>query len=307
LSTRRDYFTVAAEWRGLGPGWALRGGFGVHAFKASGDLEFTIARRRPAGTTGLAAAFRVALLDAFNNVVFDLARGDPEQTPTHFNYRALPRAARLDLEWASRPLRIELSAGASTRSRVDVTFPNAGEDPFTQVEELRYAGLLVEVTASSHASAALYGTTALAVTERRYAAGSALDFDLREETSGLGGRARARLWRHVAVEIDGRLLWRPERRIRGDGSSLRHRDREVFAQLVVLRRPPVGWLGRLGLAYLDRRAGVLAPELDRTNTRDLMEVGYRFRSGFELAFGVRWDLDGAGVFDGGHLRLATSW
>lgn len=308
LSSRRDYFAVALEWRGLGdPRWALRGGFGVHAFKASGDVEFALTRRR-VGETGLAAEVRVALLDAFNNVVFDLARDRPEQAPTHFQYRALPRAARLDVEWVTPHVRVELRAGASTRSRVEVTFPVTGDTSFTQAEDVRYAGALVQLDLTPRVSLALSGTAARAATDRRFDGPSARDFDLLEETSGVGGRARFRVTRTAAIELDGRVLWRPERRKWGDGTAIRHDDREIFAQAVVTRRPPlVGWLWRFGVAYLDRRAGVMAPQLEATNARSLAEFGYRFASAFEAVFGARWDLDGAGTFDGGHLRLSATW
>ena len=308
LSTRRDYLSVGVEWRGIaGPHSALRGGLGVHAFKASGDLELALAHRRPAGRNGLTAELRLALLDAFTNTVFDLARGDPGQSPTHFHYRALPRAARLDLEWAFPTARVELHGGISSRSRVLVTFPVTGDTSFTQAEDVRYAGLLVEVTPSPRGALAVYATTARAATERRMESASPRDFDLLEETSSVGVRGRLRLARSLTVELDGRLVWRPERRVLGSGETIRHADREVFVQAVLVRRLTTGWLGRLGIAHLDRRAGILAPELQAANTRDLMEFGYRFRSGFEVAFGVRWDLDGAGTFDGGHLRLATTW
>jgi len=278
----------------------------MHAFKASGDLELTVARRR-SGNRGLSAELRLGLLDAFTNVVFDLAEGDPEQTPTHFRYGPMPRAARVDLEWIAPRFRFEFRAGASNRSRVHVTYPVTDEPSFSQTEQVRYAGALIELTPIPKLAVALSATTARATTDRRFDQPDSSDFDLLEETSGVGGRARIGPFRTLALELDAQVLWRPEHRDRGDGSTIRHHDRETFAQLLIVRRVDVGWVGRLGIAYLDRRAGVLAPQLDASNARDLFEVGYRFRSGFELGFGLRWDLNGAGGFDGGHLRISTAW
>jgi hypothetical protein len=307
FTTRRDYASVAVEWQRFpGRDWSLRGGLGVHAFKASGDLELVLARHLGRGQRGLSGELRVAMLDAFNNVVFNLARGDPDQTPVHFRYGPLPRAARLDLEWTAPRARVELHAGTSTRSRVQVTFPGSDEEPFSQTEQLRYAGGLLEVALAPRLAVALFGTTARATSDRRYHQPSPTDFSLLEETSGLGARVTVGIGRTISAELDGRLLWRPERRVRGDGTQIRHADRELFTQLVLLRRVEVGWVGRLGIAYLDRRAGVLAPQLDASNARDLFEAGYRFRSGFELGFGLRWDLNGPGGFDGGHLRVTFS-
>jgi hypothetical protein len=307
FTTRRDYASVAVEWRRLaGSSWLVSGGLGMHAFKASGDLEVAVARRRP-GDRGLSAELRLGILDAFTNVVFDLAEGDPEQTPTHFRYGPMPRAARVDLEWAVPRFRLEVRAGASTRSRVRVTHPVTHEPSFSQDEQVRYAGALIEVTPMAKLAVALSATTARATTDRRFDEPDSGGFDLLEETNGLAGRARLGPFRSLWLELDGRVLWRPELRELSDGSTVRHHDRETLAQLLIVRRVEVGWVGRLGIAYLDRRAGVLAPQLDASNARDLFEVGYRFRSGFELGFGLRWDLNGAGGFDGGHLRLSTSW
>ncbi|HEX9894910.1 MAG TPA: hypothetical protein VGA78_13355 [Gemmatimonadales bacterium] len=150
LSTRRDYLEVAVEWRDLGPLRALRGGFGVHAFKASGDLELGVQLGSSAGSPGLSAGFRLALVDAFTNPVFSLAGRDPAQADTHYHYQAKPAAARLDLTWIYQNFRLELFGGASTRSRVQVTFPNTGDPSFTQSEDFRFGGALVEVAPCHH-------------------------------------------------------------------------------------------------------------------------------------------------------------
>ena len=258
---------------------------------------------------GLTTELRLALLDAFNNVVFNTIGVASTDTPAHFDYQALPFAARLDLAWAAPHLRIEVRGGVSTRSRVLVTFPATADPSFTQAEAVRYAGVLGEIVVHPRIGLAVYGTTARAITQRRSVTGVAEEFDLLEETNGLGTRARLAGAGILSFELDAHLLSRPEIRESGVDSAVRHRDREFFLQGALLHRPSSGWLWRLGLAFLDRRAGVLAPQLTSANVRQIMEGGHRFRTGFEVSAGVRWDVDAfrASAFDGGHLRLSTTW
>ena len=60
---------------------------------------------------------------------------------------------------------------------------------------------------------------------------------------------------------------------------------------------------------LDRDAGYQAPWLTSQNHRLITEAGHRFRSGFEVTAGLRWDLDhfAREPFEGGHLRLSAAW
>jgi hypothetical protein len=306
LSARRDYLELEAEWRRPGPFRALRGGFGVHAFKASGDLQVAALLGSPDGR-GWSAAARVALVDAFTNPVFSLAANDPAQADTHFHYSTRPVAARLDLAWASQLVRFQAVTGVMRTSTVEVTFPNTGDSSFTQRESFRFAAGLMELGFTERFGIGLFGTTVRARTARRFEAASTRAFDLFEETSSIGGRGRVRLDSALAVEFDSRVIWRPERRDQA-GEVVRHHDREVLSQVVLIRRPPGdGWLGRLGVTADTRRAGVLAPQLHDSDSRLLTEFGWRFRSGFEASFGVRWDLDASGTFDGGHLRLIATW
>ena len=66
--------------------------------------------------------------------------------------------------------------------------------------------------------------------------------------------------------------------------------------------------GRLAYALLDRDAGSQAPWLTSQNQRLITEAGHRFRSGFEVTAGLRWDLDHfvREPFGGGHLRLSAA-
>ena len=306
LTAQRDYFEVQAEWREAGPFTAVQGGFGVHAFKASGDLQLAALLGGP-DWNGVSATVRLVLVDAFTNPVFSLAGRDPEQADTHYHYSTQPVAARLDLAWASRRVDLELLGGISRTSTLEVTFPNTEDSPFMQTESFRFAAASLEVRPGEGLAIGIFGTTARARTERRFDAPSDRAFNLFEETSRIGGRARLTLKRSTAMEVDARVTWRPERRDQAD-SVIRHHDREVLSQAILVRRPPErGWMGRLGVTAVSREAGVLAPQLDDSDSRLLTEFGWLFGPGFEVSFGVRWDLDASGTFDGGHLRLTANW
>jgi hypothetical protein len=216
-------------------------------------------------------------------------------------------AARLDLAWASRRVRVELLGGISRTSTLEVTFPNTGDSAFTQTESFRFASALVDVGVGDRVTIGAFANTARARTERRFDAPSDRAFDLFEETNRTGGRARVAVRPAMAVELDVLVTWRPERRDQAD-SVIRHHDEEILYQGMIVRRPSDrGWMGRLGVAGVSRDAGVLAPQLDDSDSRLMTEFGWLFGPGFEMAFGVRWDLDASGTFDGGHLRLTAAW
>ncbi len=302
LSVQRDYPVVGVDWRNaLGSAWTLRTTLGMHFFKSSADLELG-ARR---GVVEL----RVAFLDLFNDLIFSGLGVAAEEAPAHFDYASPPLAARLAIRTRARPWRWELQAGGSTRSRVDVSFPATGDPSYSLTEQMRFAGGLVEFHSSARVAFAAYGFVAIATTARRFPAPSTTDLSVDERTTSLGARGRLALTPSLAVELDGRLRWQPEDRATGAGASIAHTDRERFAQVALVRRPPLGWLWRLGVAAMDRDAGVLAPALSATHVRQLMEGGYRFGTGFEIAGGLRWDLDQfpRRPFDGGHLRFAAAW
>jgi len=138
---------------------------------------------------------------------------------------------------------------------------------------------------------------------------NALGFQLRERTQTLGMRAAVSLREPLRLEVGAGAVWRPEDRDLGDGTRVEHRDREVLANFALVRQPQAGSTWRIGYAHDDRSAGVLAPSLTAVNRRLLMEYGHRFRRGFDVMVGVRWDLDQgwAAPFDGGHLRFGATW
>lgn len=311
LTAQRDYPSVGVRWRDvLGSPLTFRGSLGMHFFKSSADVEFALARRWGAeGDPRWTVDLRVALLDAFNNLIFNALGVEPEETPAHFDYTAVPLATSLTIGWASGSRRLELHGGLSTRSGVVVSFPASGEPPYALSEQVCFAGALAEAAVSHRVSVAGYGTVARAATDRRFTPAGPDDLRLREVTRALGLRGSLSAGQSLALELDLRGLWRPENRRSGDGSRVRHRDREAFGQVALVRRPLAGWTWRLGYAFMDREAGMLAPELTAVNHRQVMEGGYRFRSGFAIAGGVRWDLDRglAAPFDGGHLRFAATW
>ena len=310
LTARRDYPWVGVRWRdALGTPWTVQVGIGVHFFKPSADVEVALARSwRDGEDRSWTLEVRLAALDAFNEVIFQGLGVRADEVDAHYDYAGAPIAARTTLRAAASRWRAELHAGSSLRSEVRVTFPATGLAPFTQLEQVAFLGALLQVTPLERVTLALYGTWARADTERRPPA-SGLGFALREQTVTAGARARTRLNPPWAVETELARVLRPEWRSPGGGARREHRDREVFAQAALVRYPEAGWTVRLAYALLDRDAGFRAPRLTSQDQRLITEGGHRFRSGFEVTAGVRWDLDhfGREPFDGGHLRLSAAW
>ena len=310
LTAWRDYPWVGVRWRdALGTPWTVRVGLGVHFFKPSADVEVALARSwRDREDRSWTLEVRLAALDAFNEAIFQGLGVRADEVDAHYDYAGVPLAARTTLKAAASRWRAELHAGSSRRSEVRVTFPATGLAPFTQLEQVAFLGTLLQVTPLERVTLALYGTWARADTERR-APASGLGFTLREQTVTVGARARTRLNPLWAVETALAQVRRPERRSPAGGAPREHRDREVFAWAALVRYPEAGWTGRLAYALLDRDAGSRAPWLTSQNHRLITEAGHRFRSGFEVTAGLRWDLDhfGRDRFEGGHLRLSAAW
>ena len=310
LTARRDYPWVGVRWRdALGTPWTVRVGLGVHFFKPSADVEVALARSwRDREDRSWTLEVRLAALDAFNEAIFQGLGVKADEVDAHHDYAGAPLAARTTLRAAASRWRAELHAGSSRRSEVQVTFPATGRAPFTQLEQVAFLGALLQVTPLERVALALYGTWARADTERR-APASGLGFTLRERTVTLGARARTRLNPPWAVETALARVRRPEWRTPEGGTRREHRDRDAFAWAALVRYPEAGWTGRLAYALLDRDAGSRAPWLTAQNQRLITEAGYRFRSGFEVTAGLRWDLDHftPEPFGGGHLRLSAAW
>ena len=310
LTARRDYPWVAVRWRDvLGTPWTAQVGLGVHFFKPSADVEFTLARSwKDREDRSWTLEVRLAALDAFNEAIFQGLGVKADEVDAHYDYAGAPLAARTTLRAAASRWRAELHAGSSRRSEVRVTFPATGLAPFTQLEQVAFLGALIQFTPLERVTLALYGTWARADTERR-ASASGLGFTLREQTVTLGARARTRLNQLWAVETDLAGVRRPEWRSPEGGARREHRDRQIFARAALVRYPEAGWTGRLAYALLDRDAGYLAPWLTSRNHRLITEAGHRFRSGFEVTAGAGWSLDhfGRAPFAGGHLRLSAAW
>ena len=310
LTARRDYPWIGMRWREvLGTPWTVQVGLGVHFFKPSADVEVALARAWKDGADrSWALEVRLAALDAFNEAIFQGLGVRADDVDAHYDYSGAPVAARTTLRAAASRWRAELHAGSSLRSEVQVTFPAIGRAPFTQLEQVAFAGGLLQVTPFERVTTALYSTWARADTERR-APASGLGFTLREQTVTAGVLARARLNRAWVVETELARVWRPEWRSPEGGAVREHRDREVFGRAALVRYPEAGWTGRLAYAVLDRDSGSEAPWLAARNQRLITEWGHRFRSGFEVTAGLRWDLDDfrRAPFDGGHLRLSAGW
>ncbi len=310
LTAWRDYPWVAVRWKGvLGTPWTAQVGLGVHFFKPSADVEVALARSwRDGEDRNWTLEVRLAALDAFSDAIFQGLGVRADDVDAHYDYAGAPLAARTTLKAAASRWRAELHAGSSRRSEVRVTFPATGPAPFTQLEQVAFLGALLQVTPLERVTLALYGTWATADTERR-APASGPGFTLREETAAVGARARTRLNPLWAFETELARVRRPEWHSPQGGARREHRDREVFARAALVRYPEAGWTGRLAYALLDRDAGYRAPWLTSRNHRLITEAGHRFRSGFEVTAGLRWDLDyfGREPFEGGHLRLSAGW
>jgi hypothetical protein len=290
----------------------------VHFFKPAADVELVAARSfSHAGVSG-DLAVRVALLDVFSDLVFNGLGVEAEDAEAHFDYESFPVALRGDAGWRSGPVRFEVRGGVSRRPRVRVTFPASGAAPYDLEERVAFAGALIEWHAAPGTSLAARGTVVRADTERSADLPSPADLRLREVTRAVGARARQGLGGPWSAELDLSWTSRPEERVSGwrlpaapasgGGAGAAQDDSEWFLGATLLRRAPVGWMGRLSYAALDRRAGRLADLLTATNQRLVTEGGYRFASGFEVTAGLRWDVDGRGgvPFDGGQLRFTTA-
>ena len=310
LSARRDYPWVGVRWRDmLGTPWTVQVGLGVHFFKPSADVEVALARSwRDREDRSWALEVRLAALDAFNEAIFQGLGVRADDVDAHYDYAGAPLAARTTLRAAASGWRAELHAGSSRRSEVQVTFPATGRAPFTQLEQVAFLGALFQVAPLERVALALYGTWARADTERR-APASGLGFTLREQTVTVGARARTRLNPLWAVETELARVRRPEWHTPAGGARREHRDRGVFARAALVRYPEAGWTSRLAYVLLDRDAGSRAPWLTAQNQGLITEAGHRFRSGFEVTAGLRWDLDhfGRDRFEGAHLRVSAAW
>jgi hypothetical protein len=311
LTAQRDYPRLGLRWRELGgSAWNGRVVMGIHFFKPSADLELGVEREWQTSERGAVTAdLRVALLDVFNNAIFKGLGVGPGLLDAHLEYVTVPLAMRLSIEWAGEDARLEVEGGLTNRSHLEVTFPDTGDPPYSQAEEMRFLGTLAEVEVSSRLAVAAYGSWARAETDRAFAEPGDEDFELREETWRVGTRAGLAASRNLIVEADLGKLWRPEDRADADGDDLRHRDETLFGGVALVHRPAIGWLWRISVPFTDRNAGEILPELTATNSRLVMEGGHRWASSFYFMAGVRWDLDNFGqrAFDGGHVRLQVTW
>lgn len=309
LTARRDYPTVGVRWSpARAPAWTLGLGAGLHFLKASADVELSANRIWARSRDTIRLDVRLAVLDAFNNVIFGALGVKEGLTPAHFRFDRQPVAARIGARWSTDVFRTELHAGASNRSAIEVSFPDSHEPTYDLEEQVGFVGILADWAPAAGVRLAVSGTAARAATDRRFEPGSGVGFRLHERTHTLGVRGAATIRGPLVVEFGAERVTRPEDRDRDDGTKVRHRDTETFALVALVRRPPEGTTFRLGFALDDRAAGELAPWLTAVNKRLPVEYGYRFSRGFEFAAGVRWDLDETlpDGFDGGHLRFGFS-
>jgi hypothetical protein len=317
LAAARDHVRAGLFWQPASSGlWDVGATVGVHFFKPSSDVELVVGRtwRGEDGDRGR-VRLRLALLDAFNEAIFQGLGVNPEDADAHFDYQSQPIAIRADGTWRAGVARLELRGGVSRRSTVRVTFPEAGDPSYDLSERVAFVGGLAEVDIGTRTTLAALASIARGDTERLSDTPSATDLSLREVTRAVGIRARQDLAGSFALEADLVRTDRPEELQQGwrggvtgpSSSSLEREDRESFAGLALVRRPLSGWTGRLFYASVDRESDASRTQLTDRNTRLVTDFGYRFASGFDVTAGVRWDLDGGREpkFDGGQLRFAT--
>jgi hypothetical protein len=311
LTAQRDYTRLGLLWREVGgSSWNLETGLGIHFFKPSADLEVVAGRRwGTAGESFQEVEIRVTALDAFSNMIFKGLGVAEEEVEAHFDYATPAVATRFAFRRRSALGLLEVHGGVSNRSRVRVTFPASGEVPYTLFERVGFAGVLAEVTPTPSLAIAAFATWARAETDRVYDIGGEGDIILTEETRIAGFRQRVATSHGVSLDLELTATWRPEERSGTEAMGIDHRDREIFGLLALTPDPSPGFDWRLALAAMDRDAGTLASHLSAANVRNVMEWGYRFSSGFHVMAGLRWDLDRfpRDAFDGGHLRISSSW
>jgi len=306
FTDRRDHTRLGLSWTDEGR-WTVWSRIGVHFFKPAADLEVGATRTWPldAGNSWLLEV-RIAALDVFSDLVFVRLGVDPLDVEAQLDHAGLPLAARAFLERRARRWRLELHGGGSTVVQSRVSFPSGAKAPFDLTERVGFAGALLEVTPAKGLSVAGYGRVARALTRHDYPWWSAPSLRIVERTEAAGAHLRQRLAPDLALEAELHGVWRPEARLLGPG-SVRHRDRELYGALALVRRSDSGWTGQLRYAWLDRQAGVLLPDVGGFNHRLVTEAGYRTAAGFEVSGGFRWDLDelGGHTFDGAQLRLSV--
>ena len=292
--------------------------------KASSDLEVGAGWRRPHGELAL----YVAVLDAFNDLIYQDLKVLNAAADTALDYERQPVTVRADADWRVTPhWRLEARAGVMLPATIRAYAQLSPDSGFRQHERYGFGGVLVEWHGSERVTLGGFATYVRAVTDRApLPDGRALDdFRLTERTLEAGGLLLARVAPDWVIEGWLARNWRPERRTYrappGAPAAPPDVDYEDVAwsgQAALERRPARGFTG--GLTYeLDLRdvtrgaGGVAAREgsLARHNNEVRFEFGWRAAGRWAFQLGLGFDLDPGmwprGWFGGGHGRFILYW
>lgn len=311
-------------------------GFSQTAAKFKPDLDTEIFYRFDSSRSG-ELRVGLVLLDALNNVVFDVLGVDPVHVDTVRIYSNAPRLLRL--RWLSPEfghLRMEAYGGVQPPSHSSVT---AQTDPgivFAQRERLSYAALLLSTRYRFLSAAARISTWSESID---FAAGpessARRDYRSGQSESEIGLQTVA-----TFVTSERRLLV-----VHADAALVRYRDRQYGSDF---RSSPIpqafdlvetrvdlhgrlSWIPktsgvRLGMRWLsDSRSyndGINVLEgnylrfaQETPNSRISLLVGYQHERGFVIEAGSSWDVDGDRFysdrgptrFDGAFGRVMMLW
>lgn len=299
----------------------------VASYKPDLDFDLFYGYRHPSGTD---LRLGLTLLDAANDLIFDVIGVDPVLEDTIRSYDRAPRLFSVRLQtpgWAG--WRAELFSGVQPRARALVTRHSDPEYRFLWESRFAYTGLLVEFARPRFQVGATYRYTTGAAA-RRAAAPSRLrsDYESAQATSAVTAYAlgrwngwRGELWltrRHFRDRQDGTNY---EAALLPFGLELREWQTGVHARM---RHQPARRGPRFGIAYaaLDRTfpsgyetlARYLRFLQSRFNHRVSLITGLQLSPAAFIELGASYDLDGDPFydgpprrFDGGYGRVVVLW
>ena len=291
--------------------------------KPSSDLEVGAGWRPPGGGGDRELALYIAVLDAFNDLIYQDLKVLNAEADTALDYERQPVTLRSTATWRlGTRWRVEGRGGVMLPATLRAYVQFAPDSGFRQAERYGFAGVLVEWHASERVTLGGFATYLRAVTDRTpLPNGRALDdFRLTERTMQVGSLLLARVAPDWVIESWLGRNWRPERRTYRTGAApdVNYEDVAWSGQATLARRPARGFTAgvtyELDLRDVTRGAGqVPAREasLGRHNNEARVEFGWRAatRYAFELGLGI--DLDPGiwprGWFGGGHGRFVLYW
>ncbi len=260
----------------------------------------------------------VAALDLFSDPIYQGIGVPPSIADTAFNYTSNPFTLRAALNIPiGRQWRVEAYALAMTPASVTVERQTAPEEGFSQDERYAYTGGLVEWEPTRATAIAGFATWVQARLGRE-ALSLGLpedDFDLTERTSQLGAYG-IHNFKKFSAEVWLAHIWRVEDRVRPDTSvapNVNYEDRTWAGRSNLVYQATGGFRGAIGVDFTARE--IIGEDrmpsntdLNATNVRLRMDLGWSFGKTAFIFFGFNAELDGdvtsSPAFDGGHARAA---